>query len=178
MNVITIGGLPGSGTTTIAKILKKKMRMQYIYAGEIFRELAEEHGMSLAEFGRYCEKNPSIDRELDERQIEELKKGKLILEGRMAGWMAHLNKIQAFKIWLDCDQDIRIRRIKKREGTSDLKGMLEREKSEATRYKKYYGIDLKDRSIYDLIIDSSDKKPEKIVDIIMKKFHRDVPKIP
>jgi len=48
--------------------------------------------------------------------------------------------------------------------------MLKREKSEEKRYKKYYNIDIKDTSIYDIIIDSSFKKPEEIIEIILKKI--------
>ena len=45
--------------------------------------------------------------------------------------------------------------------------ILKREKSEAARYKKYYKIDLNNKSIYDLVIDSSDKTPEVILAIIL-----------
>jgi len=36
-------------------------------------------------------------------------------------------------------------------------------------YKNYYNIDIKDTSIYDIVIDSSSKSPEEIVEIIIKK---------
>ena len=62
---ITIGGLPGSGTTTVAKLLKKKLRLPYKYAGKIFRHMAEEHGMELLEFERHCEEHPELDKKLD-----------------------------------------------------------------------------------------------------------------
>ena len=48
------------------------------------------------------------------------------------------------------------------------KEILKREKSEATRYKKYYGIDVTDTSIYDAIIDAGDKTPEQIMEIIVR----------
>ena len=49
---------------------------------------------------------------------------------------------------------------------------MEREKSEVLRYKKYYNIDLEDISIYDIVIDSGDKTPEEIVDIILEKLNQ------
>jgi cytidylate kinase len=52
------------------------------------------------------------------------------------------------------------------------KEIVTREKSEANRYKKYYNIDLKDKSIYDVVIDSGSKTPEEIADIIIKKIKR------
>jgi predicted cytidylate kinase len=131
--------------------------------------------MTLEEFGKYAEKKKDIDKELDARQVEILKKGDVILEGRLSGWLAFRNKIPALKILIDADLDIRAGRIVNREQGSvkkRKKEIIERERSEETRYKKYYDIDLKDRSIYDLVIDSGDKKPEEIVNIILKKLER------
>jgi cytidylate kinase len=51
-----------------------------------------------------------------------------------------------------------------------MKEMIDREQSEAKRYKKYYDIDLEDKSIYDLVINSSDKEPKEIVDIIIREL--------
>ena len=173
MVTITISGTPGSGKSTVAKILKNKLDLKYIYSGMIFRQLAEEHNMELERFGKYCEQNSEIDKELDARQLEILKKGDVILEGRLAGWIAYQNNIPALKVSIDTDIDIRAKRIVNREKGSveyRKKEIIERERSEALRYKNYYNIDLKDKSIYDIIIDSKDKSPDEIVEIIIKKI--------
>ncbi len=173
MDTITISGTPGSGKSTVASILHEKTDLKYVYSGLIFRELAQKHNMSLSDFGKYCEKNPKIDKELDERQVEILKKGNVILEGRLAGWMAYKNNIPAFKVMLDADVNTRVKRIIKREdGDFEEKKeeMIERENSEAIRYRKYYNIDLNDKSIYDIVIDTSEKTPESIVEEIQGKL--------
>lgn len=175
MVTITISGTPGSGKSTVAKILEKKLGIKYIYSGMIFRQLAEEHNMELEEFGKYCEKNSEIDKKLDARQLEILKKGDIILEGRLAGWIAYKNNIPALKVSIDTDLETRARRIVNREkGSVEFrkKEIIEREKSEALRYKNYYSIDLNDKSIYDIVIDSKDKSPEEIVEIIFKELKR------
>jgi len=87
----------GSGKSTVGQLLKEKLKMNYIYSGQIFRETAKKYKMSLEEFGKYCENNENIDKELDEKQLNILKKGDIILEGRLAGWIAHKNNIQ----WMD-----------------------------------------------------------------------------
>jgi cytidylate kinase len=46
---------------------------------------------------------------------------------------------------------------------------MDRAASEADRYRKYYGIDIQDRSVYDLVLDTGPLSPEEIVDIIVKK---------
>ena len=175
MVTITISGTPGSGKTTVAMLLEKKLELKYVYSGMIFREQADKHNMSLEEFGKYCEEHSEIDKELDNKQLEILKKGNVILEGRLAGWLAYKNNIPAFKILIDADLDTRAKRIVNREEgfvKKRKKEIQKREKSEAKRYKEYYGVNLKDKSIYDIIIDSANKTPEEIVELIIKKFNR------
>jgi cytidylate kinase len=173
MTVITISGTPGSGKTTVAELLHKKTGVAYIYSGIIFRETAKKYNMNLEDFGKFCEKNSDIDKELDEKQISILKKGNVILEGRLAGWLAYQNNISSFKIFIDADLNTRVNRIINREN-GDIKKrkkeILERERSEYARYKKYYNISLDDTSIYDLVVNSTDKKPEEIVNIILEKL--------
>jgi predicted cytidylate kinase len=174
MDVITISGTPGSGKSTVANILENRLGIKYIYSGMIFRQLADEHKMSLEEFGSYCEKNPDIDRELDKRQIDILKEGNVILEGRLAGWLAVKNNINALKVFINADIDIRAERIAKREEGNIYqrkREIINREISEEKRYMKYYNIELKDLSIYDIIIDSGDKAPEDIADMIFLSFN-------
>jgi len=175
MTIITISGLPGAGTTTIAKLLEKKLGLKYVYSGDIFRKMAEKYNMSLEEFGNYCERHKEVDEQLDRYQLEILQKGNAIVEGRIAGWLAHRNHIPSTKVLLEADLETRAGRIVKRE-KGDIekrkKEILKRENSEATRYKKYYNIDLDDTSIYDLVVDSSDKTPDEIVEIIIEEIKK------
>jgi predicted cytidylate kinase len=173
MTVITVSGKPGSGKSTVAELLHEKLGISYVYSGMIFRQTAKEYKMNLEDFGKYCEKNSKVDKELDEKQVKILKKGNVILEGRLAGWLAYKNNISSFKIFIDADLKTRVNRIVKRE-SGDLekrkKELIERERSESARYKKYYDIDLDDKSIYDLVVDSADKTPEEIVNLILEKL--------
>ena len=173
MVTITISGTPGSGKSTVTKLLGEKFGLKCVYSGEIFRNLAKKYKMPLAEFGRFCEKNEKIDKELDDQQLKHLKKGDVIVEGRIAGWIAYLNNIPTVKVLLNADIATRAKRIVNRE-KGDVKKrkqeILQRERSEATRYKNYYNIDLKDTSIYDIVIDTSDKTPDEIVDIILQEI--------
>lgn len=85
--IITIGGLPGTGTTTIAKLISEKYNLNHVCAGFIFRDMAKEMGMGLQEFSKYAEENPNIDHEIDRKQVELAKEGNIVLEGRLATWM-------------------------------------------------------------------------------------------
>ncbi len=172
---ITISGLPGSGTSTIAEMLSSKLGLKHINTGEIFREMAEEYKMKLQDFEEYCEEHPEIDVELDKRQEAILREGNVILEGRLSGWIAHLHHIPAFKIWLDCEEDERVKRIINREGGDFFEKRYEmrmREASEKRRYMKFYGINLDDKSIYDLVVDTTHLSPEQIMDKILQELRK------
>ena len=69
---ITIGGLHGTGKSSLADRLAKHFQMRRVSAGVIFRGLAKERGMSLEKFSKFAEGNEEIDRELDARQRQEV----------------------------------------------------------------------------------------------------------
>lgn len=168
--IITISGLPGSGKTTVAEILKGQLGIRYISTGHIFREKAKKAHMNLSNFSDLAEQNPEIDKEIDAAQKEILIQDNIILEGRLAGWIAYRHNFPALKIWLDCNQETRIKRIMNREGDTLEKKRDEtrkREKSEKDRYQKMYNIDITNTDIYDLVINTENKKPSEIARIIM-----------
>ena len=177
--IITVSGLPGTGTTTVSKLLQERTGMEFISSGEIFRGIAAELSLSLAEFGKLAESDFSYDRQIDDRQKEISKtKDNLILEGRLAGHMSLEvppgKKI--LRVLLKAPLETRVRRIMNREqSTSSFKFELDktkdREESERLRYEKYYSIDIADMTIYDLVIDSSGFDPETIVEMILRAMN-------
>ena len=153
---ITVSGLPGSGTTSLSRYLAERHGFTMISAGEVFRQLAKEHTMELAEFGRLAEADPAYDKMIDARQKEiASQRDNIIVEGRLSGWMVESADL---KIWLYAPIGCRVKRIAFRDQTADEKTAerltLEREKCEAGRYRSYYSIDITDLSIYHLILNS------------------------
>jgi len=164
--LITISGLPGSGTSTLCGHLIELSGRPYVNAGQIFRDLAAERDMSLADFGVLAEENDEIDRRLDARMVElaEQQPG-AVLEGRVTGWMAHRHQLQACKVWIAADIHVRANRVGGRDEQSPqdaIDAVREREKSEHSRYADHYGIDLEDMSIYDLVLNSEQIDAEQL----------------
>ena len=152
---ITISGPPGSGTTSLARSLAGKYGLDLISAGEVFRQLAREHGMDLAEFGRFAESDPSVDRMIDARQ-KEIGEGadNIIIEGRLSGRMIENADL---RIWLSASLSCRAKRIAGRDGMDEAGARVyteNRQRSEATRYRNYYGIEIDDLSSYDIVLSS------------------------
>lgn len=173
--IITISGLPGSGKTTVAEILAEKLKLRYISTGEIFRKMAEERKMKLNELGKLAEKDLNIDRELDKRQLELIKDGDVVFEGRLSGWLTAKNGLPSIKIWIDASLDIRARRIVQRENKKleIVKEEIEaREGSEWKRYWDLYGIDLNDLSVYDMVINTELLSAEKVAEKILKEIEK------
>lgn len=167
---ITVSGLPGSGTTTISKLLAEYYELELISSGEIFRRMAKERGLTLSEFGNMAEKDPSIDLAIDKNQRAIIRcQDKLVLESRLAGHMAS-GVPNVLKIWIKAPLPVRVKRIQKREKSAsfdeEFKKTVLREKSEALRYTNYYNIDIGDLSVYDIVIDSERWNQYQTLDIL------------
>lgn len=153
---ITVSGLPGSGTTSLARTIASRKNYQIISAGEVFRRMASEKGMDLAEFGSLAREDPSFDRLIDERQRDiALANDDIVIEGRLSGWFVEEAEL---KIWLSASLECRVERILERDLLADRKTALdltrEREECEAQRYRAYYDIDIDDLSPYDVVLNS------------------------
>lgn len=168
--ILTVSGLPGSGTSTASQMLRESLGWNYVNAGQIFRDMAREAGMTLAGMGSYAEENPQVDLQLDERMIQVARdQAPVVLEGRMTGWMAVRGNLPAHKVWLQASTELRAERIGLRDGdVGALEQMLARQTSEAHRYRVHHDIDIGDVSIYDSVIDTEINAPPAVVGTILK----------
>ena len=169
--VITISGLPGAGTSTVAQLVADALGLERVDGGTVFRMMAAEAGLDVGEFSLVAERDPEIDLELDQRLADRVREGDVVLESRLAGWIATIERSDATRVWIDAEEAERARRVASREH-ADLHHALDanraREASERRRYQTYYGIDLDDRSVYDLVLDSTNTLPAVLVESIVR----------
>lgn len=160
---ITIFGLAGTGKSSAGKFFADKRKYIFYSSGNLFREMAREHGLDLYKFGKLCEKDSSIDKEFDKR-IEKFGKDNddFVLDSRLA-WNFIPDSI---KVKLICGDDERFRRVAERDKiTIDeaKRKTIEREASEKSRYYNYYKIkDYTDDKHFELIIDTTNISIEEV----------------
>ena len=170
--LITISGLPGSGKTTVARLVAAELGLEHVYAGNIFRRQAEDAGLTLAEYVRRAETDPTIDRQLDDRMRARARQGSAVLEGRLAAFVAGQAGAEALKVFLDASEDVRAARIAGREGGATGQRLAEiqaREASDRQRYRGLYGVDYHDHSRYDLVMDTDRRTPSELAREIVSR---------
>lgn len=160
---LTISGTPGSGKSTIGKMLAEKLKYSYYDTGQLRREIARKHGMTLEQLNRIGEKEDWTDKEADAITTEIGKKqDNFVFVGRLAYHFIP----DSIKIFLECSIEEGAKRIlqdkhesRKVEKYIDIqeavKKLKERIDSDSARYKKYYNLNVSDKSQYNLVIDTT-----------------------
>ncbi|MEK6896322.1 MAG: cytidylate kinase family protein [Nanoarchaeota archaeon] len=173
--VIAISGLPGSGSTTTARLLAKKLNLEYLSPGRIFKDL----GRGIAKdqpyypvFAELCAsrniaipnytasndsqatvnlwetsfgKNPVTHEIIDEVQRRHAQKGNVVIDGKLS---LHMLPQARPKIWLTGDLDTRVQRVAQRDSISPEAArelLTKRESQEAENWKKMYGFDYREQ---------------------------------
>lgn len=180
--IITISGTPGSGKSTIAKNLAKKLKAKRLYIGKIRRNIAKSKNMTLAELNKYALTHPETDVDVDKavaKQARELaKKSIVIVEGRVQFYFLS----ESFKIFVDVDlnegaqriwQDLKKTQSVRNEGDFDSlaevkKSIQNRIANDKKRYKKYYNLDHTKKSHYDLVIDTTNITAKQATQKVLK----------
>ncbi len=154
---IIISGIPGSGKSTVAKYVAKKLKLKLISSGSIFRELSYKYGFNdkekFIEFIKFAEKK-GIDEEVDKRILKYCKKG-YVIDSKFA---FKLFKGKAIRIFLKVNEKEAIKRIALRDKVSKKvakKLFKERFEESIRKAKKLYKIDITDYSNCDLILNTS-----------------------
>jgi len=164
--IITVSGPPGTGTSTLSRLLSRELGLRWVNSGELFRKIASDRGVSVGELGRIAEEGPEIDYLIDDAQRAMAAEAGGIFEGRLSGHILDAD----LKILLKADRRVRAERIASRENKlveDALRESRVREECEARRYEKYYNLNVNDFSVYDLVIDTGTWNEKGVVAIVL-----------
>lgn len=176
--LISITGKLGSGKSTVCEILKQKYGFEIYSTGAIQREYARKLGITTLELNKRMKENSQLDSEIDNAVTEisiERKDDALIFDSRMAWHFAH----NTFKIFLTIDPMEAARRvINNQRGEEEryvdvedaCEKLIERSRVERERFMEIYGVDYYDHNNFDLIVDTTSRTPDEIVNIIMENY--------
>jgi cytidylate kinase len=175
--IITISGMPGSGKSTVGRLLAKKLGYRFYSIGDLRGKWAVERGMSIDELNKLGEEEEWTDKKADEYQAE-IGKGddNIVIDGRISFHFIP----GSFKVFLTVDDETGAGRVfgdersdEKAESAEELKvNLKKRVGSDALRYKKLYNLDFQDERHYDLVIDTTDMKPEEVAERIMESIKK------
>lgn len=171
--VVAISGRPGSGKSTVARLLASRLGLEHVSAGDFMREMAAERGISVLELSRIAEQDDVIDREIDARSQRLGESGRsVVIDSRLAWhFIPH-----AVKVFLDVNLEVAARRIfgAGRESEAEnvdlestVQATMERAASESLRYQQYYGIDYLDAANYDIVLDTSELDAGSVADTLV-----------
>ena len=177
--IISFNGNEGSGKSTIAKKVAEKIGYPRYYMGQIFRDMAAKRGLTLVEYLKLGETDPTVDKEVDDYLVDLSKKeNDFVIESRTA-W--HFIP-QSLKIYLRVDEEEGARRIfqelQKENNRNEIKGNFslddilrktrERKTTDNARYMKYYQINIREDKNYDFVLDTTNLNIEEVFEKTME----------
>ena len=177
--IIAISGMPGCGSTTTAKLLAKRLKLKFFSAGSYTKKIMKDEmrlyhketkrSVEFWKTSRGRSKKHHITVEQYQQRLA--KKGNVVIEGKMS---VHFIKKADCRIWLRAPLRVRAERYMKRDRISineASKSLRKKQNSERTNWKRIYGFDyFEQEKEAELVIDTSDKKPGEIVNIIINSI--------
>jgi CMP/dCMP kinase len=177
-HIITLGGYPGSGKTTVRHLLAEHLGYQVFSTGHFARTLAEERGMTLEAFNELAATSIEVDHLIDaELERIEREEDDFVIDSHLAfhfvpsAFSVYLNislETASIRVFGDRDSDIR-----KRSGdvTTTLEEArektLKRIENHEERYMRHYGLSPYKKERYMFVIHTEGKSPQEITDAIL-----------
>lgn len=178
-SIISISGDIASGKGTVSKILTNDLNYGIYRNGEYFRKLAKEMGMDVTSFNVYVKEHPEIDMQIENSAKEYAKEHENFVIDARLGWYA---VPESFKVYLKTDIDVAAQRAfadENRKATEKFntveeqkQDIIKRYNYENERYWNLYKVRKDDMSNYDLVVDTTNKTPEEVAQIIKEEYKK------
>lgn len=178
--IIALSGLAGAGKSTIKALLAERLGYKAYSVGDLRGKMALERGMTIDELNALGLEHDFTDKDADAYQE---KLGKTEDAFVIDGWLSWHFIPHAIKIYLSVEPEAGAKRIYESQqhspetrkdepvysSVADAKeAIAKRLESNVARYQKWYGVDFRDLSHYDLVVDTTTKSPQEVVETILK----------
>ncbi len=177
MTVIVISGMPGAGSSTIAKMLAKKLHLKHFSLGDASKKFG--HGKETEKAITYLlsekGKSKGFHEHMDELQRSVAKKRNVVIDSKLGVRM--LRGLYDFSVWLKCPKEVQVQRIAGRDKIllKDARRIVvEKERLERGRWRDIYGFDyFAQEKEASLVVDTGSKAPEEITRIIIESMKKE-----
>lgn len=166
---VVINGDLGSGKSTVSVLLARQLNVRRISVGDLYREMAQQRGMTALQLNLHAELDDKIDHYVDRLQSDIAASGEtLVVDSRLAWFFFR----DALKVHLITDPVVAAHRVLGRPADTvesylsaqeARQRLAERSESERMRFIERYGVDKTRLRNYDLVCDSTRATPEDVV---------------
>jgi CMP/dCMP kinase len=164
---IAISSHSGCGNTTATDNVGRTLRLDVV--NYTFRDLAKELEIQFEEIQRRAGESRIFDFLTDLKLMRSSLRPRVVVGSRLAGWLVNAD----LRVWLHAPLEARAKRIYQRERDkhasyeSVLYRTLQRDEQNRKRYLEVYGIDINDRSDFDIIINTEKLTAEQVSSLIV-----------
>ena len=173
---ITLAGSPGSGKSTLRKMLATHYGLSTKCTGDFMRDLSREHGFNdITQFlVEYVTKHPEVDYRVDEEQRKFGKKNdNFVLDAHLGFYFVP----DSIRICLVCELEEASKRIltddnrineSARNIVDSIYASKKRMDTMKKNFFKLYKIDINDSSNFDLLLDTTNLSSEEVFNKVLK----------
>jgi cytidylate kinase len=164
---IAISSQSGCGNTTATHNVGETLGLKVV--NYTFRDLGDDLGIKFDEIHARAGETKIFDYLTDLVQIRASLQPKVVVGSRLAAWLVAAD----LRVWLHASLEERAKRIFRREPAkypsyeAVLYSTLKRDEQNRKRYLQLYGIDINDRSDFDIIINTEKLTAEQVSSLIV-----------
>jgi CMP/dCMP kinase len=164
---IAISSHSGCGNTTATNNVGATLGLEVV--NYTFRDLAKDLNIPFEAIQQGASKSRIYDFLTDLNLMRAALRPRVVVGSRLAGWLVDAD----LRVWLHAPLEARAKRIFQREPDkhagyeSVLYRTLQRDEQNRKRYLEIYGIDINDRSDFDIIINTEKLTAEQVSSLIV-----------